>query len=101
MTELAPNPGALARSGGRWRGLDDLEIATCARVSWCYEERLHGELDDLTPIEVEDASYRHSLRPPRAEQPSDGGSRDPRRFGRSPVRATVARAGAGADGAGG
>ena len=33
--------------------LDDLEIATCAWVSWFNEERIHGELDDLTPAEVE------------------------------------------------
>jgi transposase InsO family protein len=45
---------------GRARGLrrsleelDDLEIATCAWVSWSNEERIHGELDDLTPAEVE------------------------------------------------
>lgn len=57
-TELHRNPAALAANGGHWRGLDDLEIATCGWVSWFNEERFHGELDDLTPAEVEDAYYR-------------------------------------------
>ena len=52
-TELHRNPAVLADSGGHWRGLDDLEVATCAWVSWFNEERLHGELDDRTPSEVE------------------------------------------------
>jgi putative transposase len=57
-TELHRNPAALARNGGHWRGLDDLEIATCGWVEWFNEERIHGELDDLTPAEVETAHYR-------------------------------------------
>ena len=52
-TELHRNPAVLADNGGHWRGLDDLEVATCAWVSWFNEERLHGELDDHTPAEVE------------------------------------------------
>jgi len=52
-TELHRNPAVLADNGGHWRGLDDLEVATCAWVSWFNEERLHGELDDRTPSEVE------------------------------------------------
>jgi putative transposase len=58
-TELHRNPAVLADNGGHWRGLDDLEIATCAWVSWFNEERLHGELDDRTPAEVE-AEYSDS-----------------------------------------
>jgi putative transposase len=58
-TELHRNPAALAGNGGHWRGLDDLEIATCGWVSWFNEERFHGELDDLTPAEFEAAYYRH------------------------------------------
>jgi len=61
-TELHRNPAALAANGGPWRGLDDLEIATCAWVSWFNEERLHGELDDQTPSEVE-AEYRLRSQP--------------------------------------
>ena len=48
-TELHRNPAALARNGGPWRGLDDLEIATCGWVSWFNDERIHGELDDQPP----------------------------------------------------
>jgi len=57
-TELHRNPAALATNGGPWRGLDDLEIATCGRVNWFNDERLHGELDDHTPAEVEADHYR-------------------------------------------
>ncbi len=64
-TELHRNPAALARNGGPWRGLDDLEIATCGWVSWFNDERLHGELDDRTPAEVE-ADYRHQSQPEAA-----------------------------------
>ena len=38
---------------GHGNELDDLEIATCAWVSWFNDERLHGELNDQTPSEVE------------------------------------------------
>ena len=37
-------PPSSAANGGPWRGLDDLEIATCAWVSWFNDERIHGEL---------------------------------------------------------
>jgi transposase InsO family protein len=57
-TELHRNPAVLAANGGHWRGLDDLEVATCRWVSWFNDERLHGELDDLTPAEFEDVYYR-------------------------------------------
>ena len=65
-TELHRNPAALARNGGHWRGLDDLEIATCGWVCWFNDERLHGELDDLTPTEFEDGYYRHQSQPTAA-----------------------------------
>jgi putative transposase len=65
-TELHRNPAALARNGGHWRGVDDLEIATCAWVSWFNEERFHGELDDRTPAEVEDNYYRQRPQPTAA-----------------------------------
>ena len=55
----------LATNGGPWKGLDDLEIATCAWVSWFNEERLHSELDDRTPEEFE-AEYRHKSQPDAA-----------------------------------
>ena len=55
-TELYRNPAVLSRNGGHWKGLDDLEIETCAWVSWFNEERLHSELGDVTPSEFE-ANY--------------------------------------------
>ena len=61
-TELHRNPAALTANGGPWRGLDDLEIATCAWVSWFNEERLHSELGDRTPAEAED-DYRQRSQP--------------------------------------
>ena len=45
-----------------WKRFDDLEPATSGWVSWFNEERLHSELDDLTPAEFE-ADYRHRSRP--------------------------------------
>ena len=54
-TELHRNPAALSANGGPWKGLTDLEAATCAWVSWFNDERLHSELADQTPAEVEAA----------------------------------------------
>ena len=59
-TELFRNPAARVDNGGPWKGLDDLEIATCALVCWFNEERLHRELDDHTPAEFEADYRRHS-----------------------------------------
>ena len=56
-TELHRNPAILATYGGHWKGLDDLEVATCGWVGWFNEDRLHSELDDCTPAEVESAHY--------------------------------------------
>jgi transposase InsO family protein len=56
-TELHRNPAALKANAGPWRGLDDLETATCRWVSWFNAERLHSELTDRTPAEVEEAYY--------------------------------------------
>ncbi len=64
-TELHRNPATLAANGGPWKGLDDLEVATCQWVSWFNEERLHSELDDRTPAEVE-AEHRHQSQPDAA-----------------------------------
>jgi transposase InsO family protein len=52
-TELFRNPSVLASVGGHWKGLDDLEIETAKWVSWFNEERIHSELNDLSPAEVE------------------------------------------------
>jgi putative transposase len=65
-TEMVRNPAVLADNGGPWRGLDDLEIATCAWVSWFNQERIHGELNDRTPAEVEAEWERRQCRPDAA-----------------------------------
>ena len=64
--ELHRNPAALAANGGPWRGLDDLEVATCGWVAWFNEQRLHSELGDCTPAEIEAAYYRRSCQAPAA-----------------------------------
>ena len=64
--ELHRNPAALAANGGPWKGLDDLEVATCGWVAWFNEQRLHGELGDCTPAEIEAAYYRRSCQAPAA-----------------------------------
>jgi len=64
-TELHRNPAALKANGGPWKGIDDLEIATCAWVSWFNTERLHSELGDQTPAEIEDR-YRQESQPTAA-----------------------------------
>jgi len=65
-TELHRNPAALVANGGPWRGLDDLEVATCAWVSWFNDERLHSELQDRTPAEVEADHYARLAQAPAA-----------------------------------
>jgi len=68
-TELHRNPAALNANGGPWRGLDDLEIATCGWVSWFNDERIHGELDDLTPPKSRPTTVT-DLSPKRHEKPN-------------------------------
>jgi len=65
-TELYRNPAMLADNGGPWKGLDDLEIATARWVAWFNDERLHSELDDRTPAEVEADYYDHQSQPTAA-----------------------------------
>ncbi len=52
-TELHRNPAAIAANGGPWKGLDDLEIATSGWVEWFNTTRLHSELGDRAPAEIE------------------------------------------------
>jgi putative transposase len=59
-TELFRNRAVLEKVGGHWKGLDDIEVETCGWVSWFNEERLHSELGDLTPAEIEEAYYGDS-----------------------------------------
>jgi putative transposase len=52
-TELFRKPAVVKDYGGHWKGLEDLEIATRAWILWFKEERIHGELNDQTPTEIE------------------------------------------------
>ena len=65
-TELFRNPAMLADNGGPWKGLDDLEIATARWVAWFNDERLHTELGDRTPAEIEAEYYAHQSQPDAA-----------------------------------
>lgn len=47
----------LIRQQGPWRTVEQVELATLEWVWWWNHERLHGELDMRTPIEVEHAYY--------------------------------------------
>jgi len=51
-TELIRGPDQ-----GPWRSVDDVELATLSWVHWYNVERLHGYLDDVPPIEYEEAHY--------------------------------------------
>lgn len=47
----------LIRQRGPWRTVEQVELATL-EWAWCWNnQRLHGELDMRTPIEVETAYY--------------------------------------------
>lgn len=47
----------LIRQQGPWRTVEQVELATLEWVWWWNNQRLHGELDLRTPVEVEDAYY--------------------------------------------
>jgi transposase InsO family protein len=47
----------LIRQRGPWRTVEQFELPTHEYVWWWNNQRLHGELDMRTPIEVEDAYY--------------------------------------------
>ena len=40
-----------------WRKIEDVELATLSWVHWYNTQRLHGYLDDVPPIEYEEAHY--------------------------------------------
>ncbi len=42
---------------GPWKTIDDVELATLGWVHWYNTERLHGYLNDVPPIEYEEAHY--------------------------------------------
>nr|WP_248242382.1 IS3 family transposase [Microbacterium kunmingense] len=47
----------LIRQQGPWRTVEQVELATLEWVWWWNNQRLHGELDMRTPVEVETAYY--------------------------------------------
>ena len=47
----------LIRQRGPWRTVEQVELATLEYVWWWNNQRLHGELDMRTPLEVEAAYY--------------------------------------------
>ena len=49
-TELIRGPGQ-----GPWRSVEDVELATLGWVHWHNNDRLHGYLDDVPPVEFEAA----------------------------------------------
>ena len=49
-TELIRGP-----TGGPWRNVDDVELATLAWVHWHNTQRLHSHLGDTPPAEFEEA----------------------------------------------
>jgi putative transposase len=51
-TELVYGPDQ-----GPWRKIEDVELATLSWVHWFNSQRLHGYLDDVPPIEYEEAHY--------------------------------------------
>jgi putative transposase len=55
----------LIRPNGPWRDVDHVELETLKWVHWFNHQRTHESIDDLTPIEVEQAHYaaRNHLRP--------------------------------------
>jgi putative transposase len=48
----------LIRRHGPWRTLEEVELATLAWIDWYNHRRLHGQIGDLPPAELEAAYYR-------------------------------------------
>jgi putative transposase len=51
-TELIRGPDQ-----GPWRTVDEVELATLGWVSWFNHTRLHGKLNDIPPVEYEEAHH--------------------------------------------
>lgn len=47
----------LIRQQGPWRTIEQVELATLEYVWWWNNQRLHGELGTITPMEAEQAYY--------------------------------------------
>jgi putative transposase len=48
----------LIRRHGPWRTLEEVELATLAYIDWFNHHRLHGEIGNLPPAELEVTYYR-------------------------------------------
>ncbi|QIM17044.1 IS3 family transposase [Leucobacter insecticola] len=55
----------LIRQQRPWKSVEQVELATLKWVWWWNHERLHGELDMRTPLEVEEAYYADSTKLPQ------------------------------------
>lgn len=62
----------LIRRRGPWRTVEQVELATLEYVWWWNNQRLHGELDMRTPIEVLLARVDGALLSPAAEGLDEG-----------------------------
>jgi putative transposase len=59
----------LIRRRGPWRHVDEVELATLAYIDWFNHRRLHGEIGDVPPAELEDTYYRQLVTPELVETP--------------------------------
>ena len=50
----------LIRRHGPWRTLDQVELATLGYIDWFNHHRLHGQIGNLPPAELEAAYYRQA-----------------------------------------
>jgi putative transposase len=57
----------LIRRRGPWRHVDEVELATLAYIDWFNHRRLHGEIGDVPPAELEDTYYRQLVPPEMVE----------------------------------
>jgi putative transposase len=48
----------LIRRHGPWRTLEEVELATLGSVDWFNQRRLHGQIGDIPPAELEATYYR-------------------------------------------
>jgi putative transposase len=64
-SQIGAYKAELIRPEGPWRDVEHVELATMEWVDWFNHERPHESVDDLTPIEAEQAHYaaRNRLRP--------------------------------------
>jgi putative transposase len=57
----------LIRRRGPWRNVDEVELATLTYVDWFNHRRLHAEIGDVPPAELEATHYRQAAAPDLVE----------------------------------